>query len=103
MRHGYTEGLAKRLERHNPSARLICEAVVTTNEDIKDKKADWDAADSTFPNPNPLWFFSSQSDVPNYLNIGGGFFCHSDKNGASQGFPVSRLFQFPVVGLGCEG
>ena len=46
MRHGYTEGLAKLLERHNPKAHLICEALETIAEDIKDKKADWDGADS---------------------------------------------------------
>ena len=46
MRYGYTEGLAKILEHHNPKAHLICEAIETTAEDIKDKKADWDGADS---------------------------------------------------------
>lgn len=46
MRHGYTEGMARRLERHNPSAHLICEALVTTNEDIKDTQAEWNGADS---------------------------------------------------------
>lgn len=53
MRHSYngkdrglSEGLAKRLHRHNPTARLIVEALTTFAEDIKDNKADWDGADS---------------------------------------------------------
>ncbi len=46
MRHGYTDGLAQRLERHNPDAHLICEALVTTAEDIKDTRDEWLGADS---------------------------------------------------------
>lgn len=46
MRHGYTTALKKRLERHNPSARLVLEAVTTVKQDVKDRRADWAAADS---------------------------------------------------------
>lgn len=46
MRHGYTDGLAQRLERHNPDAHLICEAIVTTAEDIKDTRDEWLGTDS---------------------------------------------------------
>ena len=47
MRHGFTEPLRQRLERHPQEARPILEVLTVDAEDIIDIEADWDAANST--------------------------------------------------------
>lgn len=46
MRSGWNPELARLLQRPEPIARVLTEAVVTTAEDVRSRREEWDAADS---------------------------------------------------------
>ncbi|HEX6938209.1 MAG TPA: hypothetical protein VF158_02265, partial [Longimicrobiales bacterium] len=73
MRTGWNPRLAALLQRPDPAARLIPEAVVTSAEDVRRRKEEWDAADNT-----PGWI-ALDSGGARLLGISSTLFDQSDR------------------------